>query len=175
MDSNNTGATSGCQTKGEGKTEELSVSVAGFSSCFRPRWLKTTESHRRTTEEEKKTHRRVVLRAVNYSLSMDIMVNIIIRMPSVGQTGCCFVFCFSCQDKPQSRPCGLSSLFVSSFFLCLQPPCFLFRHRLLASSLSPSHHHLTQHFHKQAIFYGCATSSVNNLDYITTLKCLETT
>lgn len=102
------------------------------------------------------------------------MVNRIIRMPSVGQTGCWFVF-FLPGQATQSRPCGLSPLFVSSFFLCLQPPCFLFRHRLLASSLSPSPHHLTQHFHKQAIFYGCATSSVNNLDYITTLKCLETT
>lgn len=53
MDLNNTGATSGCQTKGEGRRgrmkEELS---AGFSSCFRPRWLKTTESHRRTAEEK---------------------------------------------------------------------------------------------------------------------------
>lgn len=53
MDSNNTGATSGCQTKGEGRKEELSVSVAGVSSCFRPRWLKTTESHRRTAEGKK--------------------------------------------------------------------------------------------------------------------------
>lgn len=146
-----------------------SQALARVSGPAGSKLLSHTEGQRR-----KKKHRRVVLRAVNYSLSMDIMVNRIIRTPSVGQTGCCFFF-FLPGQATQSRPCGLSPLFVSSFFLCLQPPCFLFRHRLLASSLSPSPHHLTQHFYKQAIFYGCATSSVNNLDYITTLKCLETT
>lgn len=82
-----------------------------------------------------KKHRRVALRAVNDSPSIDIMVNRIIRVSSVRQTGCCFVF-FPSPTKPHSLDRVVSLLFVSSFFLCLQPPCFLFRHRSLGS-LSP--------------------------------------
>lgn len=69
------------------KGEECAISRR-LGSCFRPCWLKTTESHWRTGQEK---HRCVVLQAVNYSLSADTMVNTIIRGPSGSQRCCCFL------------------------------------------------------------------------------------
>lgn len=56
---------------------------------------------------------------------------------------------FPSPTKPHSLDRVVSLLFVSSFFLCLQPPCFLFRHRSLGSV---STHQLEQHSYKHPVF-----------------------